>query len=565
MKTIQEILDAAEPKILERGKQYYKQGKILSLEKNRTGGCLAAIAGNGEIYSVAVQQDRDGHVTAMSCNCPYASGDLCKHMVAVLLALQNSEREQDFTERTTAVNAAEGQAADWIAEIPGTVLRKFVTDYARRDEAFENELKFAVGFPDEKKELAAVKEQIKIAVRAGTHRGYIDWRGCDNICAKLDELLKYAQKRLERGYLNSAYQVIDTVLQKAMYLASYADSSNGSVTQTVGFAEELLQAVCDKAAETADKRLQNKFFEKLLRLAKKKCFNGWSENVYTILRIAAKVADKKSAVKLMSFLDTMRTQNSSDYDNVCSKFVIIELTEKLEGHDAARKLLYEDLTQDDFRREAYNWAMTEKDWPEAIRLCQDKLSQMTETFEKSKWLERMANACKSGGERGLLEETLKELVLCGQTEYYDQYKSLLQEDGTWEQEYPAFRDSWYTKLFPSQSMPLLIKENETALLMDAAEKNPSSIVDYGKFLVKVYPQRVYCLFKKLINSEEKRAQNRQDYRRICMLTKKLHELGGTVLALEVLDQLSQKYPHRPAMQEEIQKARSKIVCSAEKP
>ena len=84
MKTIQEILDAAEPKILERGKQYYKQGKILSLEKNRTGGCLAAIAGNGEIYSVAVQQDRDGHVTAMSCNCPYASGDLCKHMVAVL-------------------------------------------------------------------------------------------------------------------------------------------------------------------------------------------------------------------------------------------------------------------------------------------------------------------------------------------------------------------------------------------------------------------------------------------------------------------------------------------------
>lgn len=475
--------------------------------------------------------------------------------------------DTDHSEMQACRQTANEQAADWIAEIPETVLREFAAEYAQQDAAFKNALQFAAGFPDEKQELAAVKEKIRIAVRAGTHRGYIDWRGCDYICSQLDELLEYAKKRLEAGSLNSAYQVTDTVLQKAMHLASYADSSNGSVTETVDFAEELLQEVSDKVVQTADMQMEGLFFGKLLKLATKKCFAGWSETAYTILRIAAKLADQKHAVKLTRLLDTMLAENTNEfsYDSVYNKFVRIELTQKLEGHAAARKLLYEDLTVDAFRRKAYNWAVEEKDWAEAIRLCEEKLNSLKDLFGRNQWLELLARACESGGDRGLLEGTLKELILCGKTEYYDAYQSLLQENGTWEQTYPDFRDNWYSKLPPSQSMPLLLRENETALLMDAAEKEPSGIVNYGKFLAKVYPQRVYSLFKDLISDAEKQAQNRKDYCRVCILVKKLHEAGGTVLALEILDQLAQKYPRRPAMQEEIQKTRSKIMCAEVKP
>ena len=72
--------------ILKRGLNYFRQGLVEEPEE-LSHGCFEAIVQGSEPYRVTVTvQDRK--VTDYSCTCPYDMGPVCKHIVALLFALQ---------------------------------------------------------------------------------------------------------------------------------------------------------------------------------------------------------------------------------------------------------------------------------------------------------------------------------------------------------------------------------------------------------------------------------------------------------------------------------------------
>lgn len=76
--------------ILGRGKKYALEGAVEKLMKE--GDRLRAIVTGTENYLVEMSL-RNGMPVAMDCTCPYASdGKNCKHMAAVLFALENEEK-----------------------------------------------------------------------------------------------------------------------------------------------------------------------------------------------------------------------------------------------------------------------------------------------------------------------------------------------------------------------------------------------------------------------------------------------------------------------------------------
>ena len=73
------------PLILGRGKKYFEEGRVSRIQRvDNT--YIADVEGTYE-YEVEITIE-DGGITEMLCNCPYAETDNCKHMSAVLCALE---------------------------------------------------------------------------------------------------------------------------------------------------------------------------------------------------------------------------------------------------------------------------------------------------------------------------------------------------------------------------------------------------------------------------------------------------------------------------------------------
>ena len=82
------------PHILKRGERYFKEGRVIGL--SRKGKTYSAyVDGSGSTYRVSVRLDQDGLGQA-NCSCPYAqSGMYCKHMAAVLYALEPEKEKPE--------------------------------------------------------------------------------------------------------------------------------------------------------------------------------------------------------------------------------------------------------------------------------------------------------------------------------------------------------------------------------------------------------------------------------------------------------------------------------------
>lgn len=78
----------AGPGILQRGRAYYKAGRVqdVDLLNDRTAVCQ--VMGDSGEYEVRIQADTCKNGLSFSCDCPYADGgNFCKHMVAAALEL----------------------------------------------------------------------------------------------------------------------------------------------------------------------------------------------------------------------------------------------------------------------------------------------------------------------------------------------------------------------------------------------------------------------------------------------------------------------------------------------
>lgn len=115
--------------------------------------------------------------------------------------------------------------------------------------------------------------------------------------------------------------------------------------------------------------------------------------------------------------------------------------------------------------------------------------------------------------------------------------------GELEKERSWKADSMYTKL--------LIAENETTRLLEYISLYPSTVVDYYKHLIGKYPSEVYQLFEDHIETTMKHASNRNQYKQVCQIIRKLLGAGGRQQGERIKGNLRQRYANRPAFLDEL--------------
>ncbi|HLL99820.1 MAG TPA: SWIM zinc finger family protein [Pyrinomonadaceae bacterium] len=124
-----------ETKIIERGYDYYKRGRVAKVEQVAEGE-FSAVAFGSDDYEVYVKIDGES-IVEYECDCPYEWGNTCKHAVAVFYQIRYGNFTSGTGERFQTI----------LKELSDKDLRNFISGLLKRDRNFRR--KFLRSFDKE--------------------------------------------------------------------------------------------------------------------------------------------------------------------------------------------------------------------------------------------------------------------------------------------------------------------------------------------------------------------------------------------------------------------------------
>ena len=84
--------------ILGRGLEYFENELVLDLKETKPANWESKIKGSKD-YNSVVQLGPGEEIQRSSCNCPYDSGPICKHIIATFYAIKKEKGHLRFMDR----------------------------------------------------------------------------------------------------------------------------------------------------------------------------------------------------------------------------------------------------------------------------------------------------------------------------------------------------------------------------------------------------------------------------------------------------------------------------------
>ena len=246
------------PWILDRGQAYYECGRVEEPETD--GAVIRAEVCGSQTYQVEIQRS-GADVVWMRCDCPYAAGgENCKHMAAVLFAMDEETEAEPVNWMAVSKAHMESHAdrADWqtaLEQLPAEKLRELLRSLAEGDGSLQDRIVRMVSGPgDDPDQWQAELEQI--VLDHSDYRGEIiyghEYDCMADLVAYLDECLPYV---LIDGRVIDAAKLVMAVYGTAF--EQDMDDSDGALflvmcTCRTAMAQVLSQTDADQEREIFD-------------------------------------------------------------------------------------------------------------------------------------------------------------------------------------------------------------------------------------------------------------------------------------------------------------------------
>lgn len=298
----------------------------------------------------------------------------------------------------------------------------------------------------------------------------------------------------------------------------------------------------------------------ILATADSSAFDEWDDYRYDLLQCAAPLADKRSAKEIYDLLDKWDASPDSEYYTSQNKETRYYITSAVDGPEAARAYLEQNLDVDALRVIAIRQDIERQNYANAERLCLDKVDfDAKETYYRpDQWNYLLYEIYEKWGNREKQILQARQMVLLGDWSYYKIYKEAMLASGQWEKEYPKLREKVRDVRSSHEYMRLLSDEQDVALLMEQVRLYPSTVFTYGAVLAPRYGAEVYTICVDQVREGARPVTNRERYQELCRMIRSLYNFGGRKETLDLIEELTQTYPRRRAMLDELQKTRS--VC-----
>ncbi|QHT70786.1 hypothetical protein GXP67_31130 [Rhodocytophaga rosea] len=567
--------------ILQRGKQYYQNQAVVSLEETGEDTWQAEVEGS-QTYQVELTLKKGNEITDYFCDCPY-DGETCKHTVAVFFAL----REQMPTMKSKRKEKKSGKNIfeNLLQSITAKEYQDFIRTYAQKHKDFKTEFELYFASKDERIDVAKkYVDLISKMIRKHSNRGFIDYRASFTLAREVDKLLGSGSEFISKNNFKDAFTVSRVVLKAMMEAITQSDDSAGNLGGTIFSAVELMGSVAE--AEKAAIELKEQMFDFLKEELNNKIYFDYGDFGYQMLDIFQSLAiGLNKSNKFLQFIDAQILQLTGRYDDYrrdTLRTLKIEFLEATGKSGEAQKMVQQNLDIVEVRQGEVNKAIEKKDYiaakkliGEGITIAQGKdhpgtVAAWERELLRIAYLEKDTDTIRHYTRHFAFDRGFT-------LEYYKQWKATYNQQ-EWKQvieKYISDTIKWVTDKWANDKnkfwhplhppllqilAPIYIQEGywERLLALVQKENGLETVLQFHTYLAPHYPDELLQMYLPAFEKYGQKADGRSAYadlaRKMIRVMKDIPKGKDKIKA--IAQNLKEQFPRRPAMLEELNKVLS---------
>lgn len=585
MLTIHNFESQLDRAILKRGKQYYDEGNVTSIEEAGEGIWTAEVEGS-DLYEVEVILSKGGKVSEASCDCLYDDDDICKHVVAVLYTIREEQKKPEN-------KASRKQKKDLFEKLLHAVSLKeyqdFISTYAAKDKNFQTafELFFAGkedGIDVEKK----YRELVQKLIRNHTDGGFIEYRATFVLSKEINELLKTGVEYTNKNNYRDALALARAVLRPLVEATTDCDDSNGSIGGSVSKAIDLLEAIA--TSPEAAINIKEQLLKFLQTELNDKVYFEMGDAGYDMFSVFRNLAvSLKQPQALLDFIDKQLSKLSSQSNNYTVEYnreyfqkQKIKLLQQTGKKEEAQKLVRQSMDIVQVREGEVSKALRKKDYVKAKELIEEGIKVAEKKGHPgtvSRWQQELLRIALLEKDTPAIRRYTKHFAFDRgfSTDYYRQWKKTFPA-AQWKKEIEKHIDDTIKQVtqewkggkarFWNQTHPPLLealgpiyleeKYWDRLLHLVQQEGDLDTTLEYQPYLINSYPEELLAIYLPALEQLAQKASTRSEYKDLAGKMKKVMKdiPPGKERIVNLAKQLKEQYsskPRRPAMMEELNK------------
>jgi hypothetical protein len=386
---LSQFLQLTDKTILDRGRDYFRNGHVISFEEIQPGEYEAVVEGT-EDYLVNLTVI-DGSLEDCSCTCPYDYGSVCKHIVAAVMYLQKEDpgfqeppKGKNIVKKPAAKKKSVSEQADEMLDsLSHDDLKDFIKKQCISDPDFRRSFISGFLYKTSAESPEKYREQVKSILRSAKGRdNFISWSRVGMVGKAVNTMLEIANRHVNESNFMSAINICFPVAEEMVKALDYADDSDGDIGENINLAFDILAGVSESEI-SEEVRLH--LFEQVLKDYKKEIFSGWDWQI-NLLEIAVHLAKTDSEAKKVMLL--LSAHPHYEYESEQMTKLEYELIKKMKGEAEAEEFIEQNLDNPELRRKALEKAVKTGDFEKADALAKDgiKLDSKDIPGEELYWM-----------------------------------------------------------------------------------------------------------------------------------------------------------------------------------
>lgn len=542
--------------ILKRGKDYYLNGHIKSIEEIKKNNYIVEVAGT-DSYLVQVLTSDSGDIVNSNCDCPYDRGEFCKHQVASFFALRDGrdttpEKNDDVIKN----NIPQSNLTTFLSKLTKNELTNMILDLAEADPDLETKLLYK--YRSSEDEISESKKIIKEYINLYKKRGFNQWNHVDDALQGAYTTLEKAEIKQQRGDGATAVSLSLLVLSHAVDMLQYSDDSSGYLGDVMRESLAIISKAVSESIHRMGQQEKNALYTSIMKEAQRKKYDEWDEQRYELFKsILPLCKNEKIRQKFKTHLDKLLAKIPGDswgvnWKTEQIKLIQLELIELYDGEKESLSFILENVHFSHFREKALEYYIGKKEYEKVFEISEQGVQVYKEyPGLVSQWRKYQLQAYEGLGNVEKQKELLLEFILHNEFEFYPQLKQLY-SSGQWEKELQYILERFESQKYPPDVYVKILKmEKYDQKLLAYCRRSLSSITDLYPYLLENHYEEAKKIYIQFIKTEAEIARERRMYRDVFKLIKKYKKIFGEPQG--IIDELIETYKRRPAFIEELEK------------
>lgn len=543
---INQFEESIDPKILQRGKQYFLENRVRTTHILSENTYRLTVSGTIS-YKVTVESNNDGQILRLDCTCPYDRGPVCKHQVAALYTLKEKQTEPTGE-----------SVSDLLELMDKQTLIQTMVNWMKRYPELEVDIVFQTKKTDPKEQVTKIKQNIRYTINRYKGRDqFIHYNQSFPFIRDLKkslDLIKHVKTPKE------SFTLLLYLYKETIKAIQYTDDSAGVITDLL---HDIKVVILGKVLEY--KLLITEYKKAILKKVKatieSNSLEGWPDAQVELLECFDEfLGEPKLDVLYVSIIDKqISIQKKKPYGLysinqwLALKSQVIKKTESEETYQA---FLQENKPYSSIRKSWFHWLMDKE--------LYEKLIDEAKAAEKEdgalrglvhEWKEYRYQAYKALNRTDEQKALAFEFLMDGNYDYYHELKALEDDQADLYQKIKnGFQqtNNWKAE---ETFLKIMLEEEDTKELLTYVQRNPYYITRFSELLYPIYPEEVEEAYQTVIKEQAKEASSRKEYRKVCQLITQYGKDTKKENKFPMIEELKEQNKRRPAFLDELGKVR----------